>query len=86
MAETEDYLSTHTRITYYFSKLFVPLLCHSFYYGWNQPWASIMPELLGRRHRRDTFRVDKLVFLCPILELMLIGLNFVHLVCVDVET
>jgi hypothetical protein len=52
--------------------------------------------LLGRRHRDNTFWVDillnkdscpkKLVFLCLILELKLIGLDSVDVVLEDVET
>jgi hypothetical protein len=60
--------------------------------------VTILLELLGRRHRGNTFWVEifikqgfcqletKLVFTCLILELNLIGLESVDVVLVDIET
>jgi hypothetical protein len=62
MAELEDYLSSHTGTTHYFSKLFILLLFHSFFHDGNQPWAARLctglPELLGRSHRGNTFWIE----------------------------
>jgi hypothetical protein len=95
-ADTEDYLTSHAWTKLYISKLFIMLLLHSFSHDWNQLWASILLEVLGRRRRGDTFWVEifikqgflpnKTCFLVSNPWIEFIGLESVDVVLVNVET
>ncbi len=89
MAETEDYLNYHAWTTHYFSKLPILLLLHSFFHDWNQLWGEgdTGATYFGFKVflNKDSCQ-SKLVFLCPILEWKLIGLESVDVLRVDIET